>query len=152
MAKVDYYALEENLQEILRNNLTSVEPHAITIEEPPEALGLESNPSICIMLEGREVPEDIQTLSAHSRTRYHVKINIIVQAFDLNGFKNACELRDDVIGDIEDVLLDQTNWNTYTAIECILIDGGELETVKDEKGTYYAGGEIRFRLETTATL
>ena len=152
MAKIDYYALEENLAEILRNNITSIEPHAIVIEEPPDAIGLESNPSVCIMIEGRAVPEELQTIAAHTRTTYHVEVVMIVEAFDLQGFKRACELRDDVIGDIEHVLQDQDNWNSYSAIECILLDGGKLETVKDEKGTYYAGGEIRFRIETTATL
>ncbi len=148
MAKIDWYGFAEQFQTAIQDALPTL---MITIEEA-RPVGPDANPSATIFIKGRRVPDELQTISSHTRTRYIIEMTIWVAAWHLEGFRKACEMRDDLIGDIEDVLLNSANWSSFA--DAIYIDGGDLETAdQNETGQrgYYAGGTINFRVDATHT-
>lgn len=149
MAKVDWYGFAEQFQSAIKSSLPSV---MVTIEEAKPA-GIDNNPSVSIFIKGREVPGDRQTISGFTETRYLVSMEIWVVAFALDGVRAAINLRDDAIGDIEQILQTSSNWSSFC--DAIYLDGGEFETGQDlESGSlgYYAAGSINFRVDVTHTV
>lgn len=148
MAKVDWYGFAENFQAAIQSALPNL---MCTIEEALP-VGPDANPSATIFILGRTVPEDRQVIAANTVTRYFVNMQIWVAAWSLDGVRRACELRDDVISDIEGVLQNSDNWESF--VDAVYLDGGELETAKDIASAgngYYAGGTINFRVDATHT-
>lgn len=145
MAKVDWYSFAENFQAKIQAAIPTL---MCSIEEAKPHGDL----SATIFIKGRRAPDDMQTISAYTRTRYLIEMQIWVAAWSLEGFRRACEIRDDTIGSIEDVLQDQANWSSFA--NAVYLDGGELETATQaETGRmgYYAGGTINFRVDATHT-
>lgn len=146
--KIDWFGFAERFQDMIASNLDIV----ATIEEARPA-GIDSNPSVSIFIKGREVPEDRQVIAAFTVTRYLVSIEMWVVAFSIDGVKDAINLRDDTIGDIEQLLQTSSNWSSFA--DAIYLDGGEFETGQDMEsrvGGYYAAGSINFRVDVTHTL
>lgn len=144
MAKVDYYAIAEQIKRVLDNSV----PGLTTLIEEPRPAGPDQNPSACVQIRRRSAPESLQSLTAGTQLMMEVDASIIIEAFAMN-IRQAIELRDDYIGDVETALMG--NRTLYNTVEVTFIDGGELETGRDSSG-YYATGEVRLRVRKIATI
>lgn len=147
MAGVNYYAIAEAISACIQSNVPNLQDRVFIEEEMPP--GHDLNPSVSIMITGRRVPEDRQTLNAGTELLYVVDATIVVYAVSLEHMRKAIEIRDDYLGEIERVLL--ANITTLgSGIDIAWLDGGTLETARTAEGIY-AAGEISLRLEVTGT-
>lgn len=144
MAKIDYYAIAEQIAAILN----AAVPGMTTLVEEPRPAGPDQNPSACVQIRRRSAPENLQALTAGTQLMIEIDASIIVEAFAMS-IRQAIELRDDYIGDVESALM--ANRTLSNMVEVIFIEGGELETGRDSQG-YYATGEVRVRIRKVATL
>lgn len=144
MAKVDYYAIAEQIKAILDASV----PGLTTLVEEPRPAGPDQNPSACVQIRRRSAPENLQALTAGTQLLMEIDVSIIIEAFALS-IRQAIELRDDYIGDVENALM--ANRTLSNTVEVTFIDGGELETGRDSQG-YYATGEVRLRVRKIATI
>lgn len=151
MAAIDYYAILEKIQTTLvaasatfTNNNTRVE-----YSEPVAA---EVTPFITINGTGRQVADSDQVISAGTRLRVIFNVTITVYAFRLgydgDGLRAAISQRNDVIGEIETILMQ--NLDLGNTIEFLRINGGEFETINEGRDAFTAG-EILLDVVVSAT-
>lgn len=148
MARVDYYAIEQAIQTLLQG-AASLSGVVVTVEE--ELLfGAEATPWVGIYLERRDAPSDQQSLSAGQRTRFRLRFSIWCWEYSLESVAKAIQLRDDLLGKVEVVLMgDRTLGNT---VSTSWLEGGEMPSARLPGGSgWVSGGEIVLVADALAT-
>lgn len=152
MAKVEYNALKHMLKTIVASGLGA--GHAVTadLEQPADQI-----PWVSVSLDRRDAPSE-QPIRAGTGQRYRLRFSIWCTCWSYDGIEQAGELRDKLLGDVEDILMSN---RTITASGSQLsggqLQGGEFVTAnyqRDESNvpTYLAGGEIVYEGDVTATI
>ena len=148
MARVDYYAIELAIQTLLQG-ATSLSGVMVTVEE--ELLfGAETTPWVGIYLDRRDAPADLQGLSAGQRTRFLLRFSIWAWEYSLESVAKAIQLRDDLLGKVEIVLMGNRTLDG-TVNKCWL-EGGEMPSARLPGGSgWVSGGEIVLVADAVAT-
>ncbi len=145
MARVDYYAIEQGIETLLKAD-TDLSEANIAIEEE---LTFQRGDTILIYLDRRDAPAEEQTLSAGTRTRLLVTFSIWCFHFGMSKKQDVLERRDDLIGNTEIALMqDRTLSGT---VETSWLVGGEFQTGPNPEGKGYgSGGEIQLVADVNA--
>ena len=85
MARIDYYAIEEEIQTILKAD-PSLAGINVLIEED---LSLSDADQVGIYLDRRDAPEENQRIAAGKRTDYTLFFSIVARAFNLNSLSTV---------------------------------------------------------------
>ena len=144
MAKIDYWAIEQELAEIIRSSLDGY-----TVEVEPEMMfAAEQTPWVSIYLLRRDAPEG-QPIAANKRLRLHLQFSIYVWCWHLEK-REALRLRNAALGELELVLLRNPTVNDM--VNFIFLEGGELQSgrVEGTLGGFASGGEILLTAEAVA--
>jgi hypothetical protein len=143
MAKIDYFALAEEIAEIIHAN----KPEIMVVVEEELIIGPDNHPIVAVYVDRRE-PPDIQPIAAGKKMRVIVYFAVWVWSYGLN-VKEAIRERDDLIGDVELILMQNRTINDL--VDTLWIDGGRLPTamLPDSSG-FTSGGEIIVRAEVMA--
>jgi hypothetical protein len=148
-ARVDYWAIENEIAEIIRAN-TAVT--FVTVEEEM-VFGAESTPWVGVYLDKREVPPARQTLSGGTRTRMQLTFSIWVWCFSLE-LQEAIRQRDYHIGLLELLLMRHRTLNEF--VDTSWLSGGRLPSAKVRaesgvSGGFVSGGEILLVADVVAS-
>lgn len=144
MARIDYYDIQDTIRSILDADAT-LDGVTVTVEE--EVLfSAEQAPWVSIYLDRRD-PTAGQPLAAGTRTRYRVQFSIWCWEYSLDSLKTAMELRDDLVGKVELVLMG--NRSLSGKVGGLMLDGGAFMTAKDQ-GSWVTGAEILVSCDATA--
>jgi hypothetical protein len=138
MAKVDYWGIKQAIKSQLDLHLASqpIIPQ-ITVEE--EVVAREA--WVGIFQDGRQAPDDFQTIAAGKRTRFLIMHRLWVWRYALKP-ADAIRLRDYLLGSVEiGLMLDRTFAN---AVRMSWIQGGRMVAADapDQRGLWFAGAEI----------
>ena len=151
MAKVDYYAIQEKIKDILIAASASFTAENTLVEES-QPFSTEINPYVSIIGTGRDVPPEDQVIAMGSvlRVVFNVTINVYAfrLGFDGQNMKGAIEQRDDLIGEIETILM--SDLSLGSTVEDVSLRGGLLESARDTDG-YWAAGEVLLEIAVEAT-
>jgi hypothetical protein len=148
MARVDYYALEEEIKVILDADPTvGVAGVPVRVEESV-MFAAESTPAVYIYLDRRDAPAELQTLRAGSSTDFALRFSLWVWAYSLDGVKIASQIRDDLMGKVEVALMGNRTLNDK--VRTSWIEGGEFMSAKEQEG-WMMGGEIVLVARAQAT-
>ena len=144
MAKIDYWAIEEELADIIRANFDG---YYVAVEEEAQ-FAAEQTPWVGIYLT-RRTPTEGQPIAAGTRVRYALSISLLVFCFHL---EKPQAVRDalGVIGELEVLLLNNRTINDQ--VDFVALNGGELQTgaVEGDIGGFISGGEILLTVEAVA--
>ena len=146
MARVNYFALEEAIQTILRADPT-LSGVSVEIEREIEFID-NAQSAVIIYLDGREAPEDMQRLAAGTRTDFHVMFTLWCMEFHLDSIAQAAKLRDDLIGKVEVALMKERTLNGN--VQGSWLEGGEFLTADSGSG-FLSAGEIKLVAKTHGT-
>lgn len=145
MARIDYYAIEQELQRIL---LEEVSGTSVTIETD---VPMDSQPWVAIYLEKRETPS-AQPVVAGTQTRIRLRFSIWCWCWSIESTEVAAKLRDDLLGKVEVGLM--KNRKIGGKVLHSFLEGGEMLTTNYQSDTgtaYISGGEVVLIAEATAT-
>tara|TARA_Y100000310_G_scaffold279946_1_gene299384 strand:+ start:176 stop:622 length:447 start_codon:yes stop_codon:yes gene_type:complete len=145
MARVDYYQIEKDIKTQLEADadLASV---SVRIEEEPEFV---MGDHVIIYLLGREAPEDMQSISAGTETRYLVTFSIMCFSTGLQ-LEQLLERRDDLLSQVELALMSNRKF-ANAQIQSSWLQGGEFENSRNgDEGLFNAGAEIELVVDVTA--
>ena len=149
MSAVDYTgiqnALETALTEDVRTNAAR-----IYVEEEPQFGLMDAERVVAVFLEGRSAPAREQGLNMGKRTRFHLRASAWVFAFSLESFRKSCEARNDLLGAVEQVLMD--NRTLGDKIATLWLEGGAMFSARagGNTGPFVAGAEVSFTMEVQA--
>lgn len=143
MAQVDYFAIAEEIAEIIR----AANPSMLVAVEEEVLVGPDNSPAVCVFIDRREVPSS-QPIAAGLKMRVIIHFSIWVWTYCLS-VPDAIRERDVLIGKIE--LLLMQNRTIHEMVDMLWIDGGDLPTARlpDSSG-FTSGGEILVRAEVMA--
>jgi hypothetical protein len=143
MAAIDYFGIAEEMAEIIHAN----KPDIMVVVEEELIIGPDNHPIIAVYVDSREVPAN-QPIASGRKMRIIVHFAVWVWSYGLN-VKEAIRERDDLIGDVELILMQNRTINDL--VDMLWIDGGKLPTamLPDSSG-FTSGGEIIVRAEVMA--
>lgn len=139
MSKVDYWGIKQAIKTQLDNYLPGVQtvtPH-VCVED--EVVARES--WVGIFGDGRQAPNDFQTIAAGKRTRFLIMHRLWVWRYAPKP-QMAINLRDHLLGSVEcGIMIDRTFSN---AVRMSWIQGGKMVAANDpdERGNWFAGAEV----------
>ncbi len=144
MARVDYYGIAKAIQSQLQadSNLADV---TVLVEEE---LTMSRGNVVIIYLDRREAPDDLQTLSAGTRTRFNLFFSIWCFHF---GFEKALaiEARDDLLGKVELALMSDPTFSNN--VSSSWITGGDFDNGPLPDGVdFMAGAEVQLLAQKQA--
>lgn len=143
MAKVDYFAIAEELAEIIRADM----PDVMVVVEEELIVGPDNSPIVAVYVDRREIPAN-QPMAAGLKMRVVPYFAVWVWTYGLN-VKEAIKQRDSVIGDVELLLMQNRTINDM--VDTSWIDGGRMPTAMlPESSGFTSGGEIIVRAELMA--
>ena len=135
MPLIDYWDIEEEIVEILREGL----PGSTVTSEEEQMFSPEQVPWLCVYLERRDAPPS-QPIAGGSRLRYQVRYSIWCWHYSLDK-RESMKLRDQLIGNAEVVLLSNRTLNDK--VEQAWLEGGRLlNGLGTEQQDFLSGGEI----------
>ena len=135
MARVDYFGIEEAIKSILDADadLAGVE---VLIEEE---LTIQRGNVVGIYLDDRDAPNEDQSLSAGTRTRFNVRFSIWCWHFGVGRDRRVpMEQRDDLIGKVEIALMKERTLND--TVNSSWLEGGEFLSGPDPTGNQFMSG------------
>jgi hypothetical protein len=146
VARVDYYSIEKSIQAALHDRLFEV---TVVVEEEL-ILAHEMAPWIGIYLE-RRTPSEHQYIAAGRRVDYDLQITVWCWCFAMES-EAAVRARDELVGRVEQVLLEPPRNFGRDEIETSWIEGGQMPSgrVPDIEG-FASGGEILLVVKVNAT-
>lgn len=152
MAKVDYYGIQEEIQQIIRINTTDV---VVTIEEEM-VFSMEATPWIGIYLIDRTLP-DKQPIAMGKRNLFHVTFSIWVWCFSME-LRQAYRDRDSWVSEVENILMRNRTLNDK--VDTGWLSGGEMPSARiplDKERlvggeAFLAGGEVLFVCPVTGSV
>jgi hypothetical protein len=151
MARVDYYAIEEEIAEILRANIPD-----ITVSVESELLfSPEQTPWVGVYLDRRDAPRELQKIAAGTKTTFRLTLTIWVWCYHMEKAQ-AIRLRDEWLSEVEVVLMRYRTLNEKVAMSWI--EGGRMPSGRIQSATpiasqtdFLAGGEIILVAEVDST-
>ena len=148
MSRIDYYEIELELKDILESApelSVAVREVTVIVEED---LAVQRGDIIMIDLSRRDAPDELQGLSAGTRTRYLLNISVWCYGWGLET-KVAMRNRDDLVSRVEIVL--QNNRTLGGKVSTSWISGGEFENRRsDTEDQFLSGAEIELVCDVTA--
>lgn len=137
MARVDYYALQEAVQQTIRDD---EDVHAPVLIE--EELLFRETDTVVVYLESRTAPEGRQTISGGQRTRFLIRFSIWAFAYSLEGIRAASEQRDDLMGRVEIALMRDRQLKNLAITSWL--EGGDFQSALggEDGGEFMAAGEV----------
>lgn len=145
MARVDYYAIEQGIEEVLKDDPNLVDV-AILIE--PAAL-VERGNTVAIYPDRRSAPADDQVISAGRRTRLMLRFSIWCYSDGLER-ESVLKARDDFVGRVELALMDDPTLRG--TVEESWLDGGEFDTPQELDSGFALGAEVGLVCRVDAVL
>ena len=147
MSRVDYFTIEEAIKSILDADAI-VSAKAILIEEE---LVFERGNIIGIYLDDRQAPDELQSISAGTRTRFLVSFSLWCWHFGVGRDRRVpMEQRDDLLGNVEIALMKVRNLNDTVNTSWLL--GGEFLSGPDPTGKQFmSGAQIILVADVTAS-
>lgn len=147
MARIDYFAIEEEIAELIRSHPDFSGCQVLVEEEL--IFGADAVPWVGVYLDRRDAQPN-QSLAAGTRTRMLVSFSIWVWVFGLDA-QSALKQRDEYVGKLELVLMQNRTLNDK--VDMSWIEGGELPSarVPDSAG-FTSGGEVVLKAEVTAII
>jgi len=151
MARIDYHDIETGIKAVLEADaaLTGV---TVEVEREFPFGGADVPPWVGIYLESRAAPEDMQSLSAGTRTRYLLRFSLWCMRFSIESVEKAMELRDDLLGDVEIVLMKDRTLGGKVSVSWL--EGGDMASAQlpsDMGAGFLAGAEIVMVADVTGT-
>lgn len=149
MARLDYYAIEEKIAEILRADplLSGVE---VRVEgELDFQAGLA--PWVGVYLDRRDPAQ--QVLDAGRSTTYRLRFTLWAWTVSIEAIADAIRARDELLGKLETVLMN--NRTIGDLVSMSWIEGGEMPSGKLEGNTggiYMSGAEIALIAEARTSV
>ena len=148
MARADYFAVERAIAERLANDEALVE-EAVPVLIEVEVSALPGR-QIVVYLDSRAAPAGVQSLSAGSRTRMHVRYAIVCYGHDLQ-IARAMELRDDLMGRVEVALMRDPRDFGREEVVTSWLDGGAFANAKGQGAPgFMAMGEVGLVVDMVA--
>lgn len=148
MARIDYFAIEKKLGDILSSDST-LQGVKVIVEEDVE---FEDGPYVGIYLERRDATAS-QSLSSGTKIRYDLKLSIWCWSYSLDSVADAINSRDDLVGKVELVLLN--NRTIGDKVTTSWLEGGEMPSARlegEEVDGYISGGEIILTAQVSASI
>lgn len=139
MARIDYYAIEEKLQEILLAD-TRLLGAEIRVEGEMDFNAAGS--WVGIYLERRD-PAPQQSLDAGRSTRYRLQLSLWCWCMDIEDPAKAVQARDALLAKVEQILME--NRTIGGLVDMSWLQGGQLPTGRldgSQGAIYLSGGEI----------
>jgi hypothetical protein len=147
MAAADYWALEVGIKAALDAALPSQQSPTPTVTIEEEFKPVDS--WIGIFAVSRAAPSDVQSLSAGTKTRFIVRIELWCWRFGMSR-PDAMRLRDSLVGDTELALMVDRTFGG--ACSTSWLEGGQMMVQDDPaSGRFLAGGSIILIADMTAT-
>ncbi|HEV8639643.1 MAG TPA: hypothetical protein VGV13_00915 [Methylomirabilota bacterium] len=146
MARVDYFAIEQAIQTVLKA-APDLSGTQVVIEEELQ-FGSEATPRVGIYLMRRDAPSGLQALAAGQQTRFLVRFEIRCAAYSLDAVATAISLRDDLVGKVEVALMASRSLNG-TVISSWL-EGGDLPSAQTGDG-WTSRGDVILIADVKAT-
>jgi len=146
MARIAYFAIQEEIQRVLQADATLADV-LVTVEEDGPKSG-EQMPWIGVYLEDRE--DAGESIAAGTRQVFNVRYGIWIYEYHPESVKQAAQLRDVLIGKVEIALMKNRTLNQN--VEGVKILRGEFESAKDRAGFIMGGSIVVEILKTASTL
>ena len=148
MARVDYYAIEQEIKTVLEAD-AALAGVTVTIEEEL-MFGSESTPWIGVYLDRRDAPPALQRLGAGQSTRFLLRFPLWCWEYHLESITKAIQRRDDLVGKIEVALMKNRTLSGKVATSWL--EGGELPSARlPEQAGFVSGAEVILVAEVSAT-
>ena len=149
MARVDYFAIQEKIQEVLLADQDLKDAGVTVIVEEDEFL-IEMTPWIGIFLNSRE--KDGESIAGGRRQHFILSVELLCVAHHPESVREAARKRDDLIGMAEIALMGNRNLGgVLRAGAALEIERGDFESARGEAG-FVMMGTIELRIITTATI
>lgn len=145
MARIDYFAIEEEIQKVLKEDATIVSLGATVVVEEDVVTSPEQCPWIGIYIADRESAGS--PITAGQQQRFRVRYE--VWCFDHHmEVPEASKLRDELLGKVEVALLKKPTLNGK--VTSMLITGGAFDSGRVGV-SFLMGGSIVLEIEKKAT-
>ena len=145
MAAVDYHGVLTTLKTLLEAD-ASLSGVPVFVEEDPQ-FDLSGAGKAIVLTLGSRRPASGQPLAAGKRTRWEGRLGVWAVGF-ANTFELAAKARDDLVGSLELVLMN--NRTVSDKVASGWLEGGEFISVRDQSAGNYALAETVFAFEATA--
>lgn len=142
MARLNYYAIEEEIAEILRSDPDTKDCHIAVEGEMTFQSGMA--PYIGIYLDRRD-PHSDQPLDAGQSTRYVLRFSLWCFAVSFEEVRQAIEARDDIISKVEKVLMAHRTLGDTVDTSYLLggdMPSGRFVSENGDQAVFLSGGEI----------
>lgn len=148
MAAVDYTGILQAFAEIIKADVRIVDGVQVLVEQNPVmGQGDDGGRAIVLMRNSRRLDAG-QAMAAGKRTRYIFSWSAWVSCFDMNSYEEACKKCDDLLGILEQVLMDnRTITGKVTASQ---LGGGDfLSSRSADESAFVAMAETRIESEVS---
>lgn len=148
MARVDYFEIETAIRDIIKANPETADIDVL-IEERPS---LGDSDFVLIEPERRDAPDEIQTLSAGTRTRYELEISVWCYGYGMER-DDALKRRDDLVSKVEIILMGNRKLNSggKEHVTTLWLRGGEFDFRQGAEGAgFISGAQIEVICDVTA--
>lgn len=156
MSAVPYKAIRDKIESIINDEIDNdgdLEGCRVYVEAEPQ-LGLsDTRTAIAVFLDRRSAAAVEQVAAAGRRTRYALTCTLWVLAFDMEDYRRACDKRDEVLGILELLLMQNRDLSTdgVSLIDHMELEGGELFSARDARDSVFtAVAELVLTLEVSA--
>lgn len=158
MAAVDYCGIRAAIEKIME---TAIEPEGVLegarlfIEEEPQFGLADYDATISVFLE-RRGPSSDQNAAAGRRTRFDMQISFWVCAFDMSSYREACDKRDRIVGQLELLLMANRilkRPNGSDLNDTFQMEGGEIYAAKNAtNNAFTAVAETKILIQVAAII
>lgn len=145
MARLDYYAVEEGIREVLSAD-ADLEDVRIEIETDVE-MAPDGGGAVYVYLDRRDAPASEQRLAAGTRTDFLLRFALWCLDCDFESVAAASRRRDDLLGKVEVALMRDRSLNG--TVDASWLEGGEFLTMQEQG--FISGGEIILIAKAKAT-
>lgn len=149
MPAAAYQTVLDNLRTILKADARTANCDVFLEQDPQFGVSDSPQGALCIVL-NRRSPSALQPFAAGTRQRYELSFSVWVVGFSAETFKKAAEVRDDLLGKVELVLM--ANRTINNAVEAMQLEGGDFINARNENQPYVfcALAEIAVRATVNA--
>ena len=135
MARIDYFNIEEAIKSILDADADLADVEVLIEEE----LTIQRGNVVGIYLDDRDAPDEEQSLSAGTRTRFNVRFSIWCWHFGVGRDRRVpMQQRDDLVGKVEIALMKERTLND--TVNMSWLEGGEFLSGPDPTGDQFMSG------------
>jgi len=149
VGRVDYFAIQEEMAEIFRAH-TDLANIKILVEE--EILfGADEGPWLAIYLDRRDAVDGEQYIAAGTSTVFKLSFTIVCAAFSLDSLKSSVKARNDLVGNVELVLMQNRTLNEK--VNMLWLKGGDMPSgrLPDDIG-FVSLAEVQVEAEVEETV